>query len=258
MAKPFIKWVGGKTSQLPLLLRHAPQKFGRYYEPFVGGGALFFALKDRYPDMQAVLSDTNAELIAAYRVVRDAPQELIQELLLYPNTEDFYYKLRDAPGTMSDVQQAARFIYLNKTGYKGMYRVNKEGRFNVAFGSYLSPKICDPETIFLCSRALEGAELRCTDYTVLREAQSGDFVYCDPGDFNGEAVVSPTPLMRLMDVLRRLDARDVNIMLTCLDRPSKGVFFRDCLIEDVFETSGGRYAEFLITTRPRLSIQGEP
>jgi DNA adenine methylase len=178
-AQPFLKWAGGKTQLLPELVRHVPTTYGRYVEPFVGGGALFFHLQPK----EAVLADLNEELINTYRVVRDGVDDLIAELKKYVNDEDFYYEVRDQdPKTLDPLRRAARTIYLNKTCYNGLYRVNKAGEFNVPFGRRKNPSICDESTLLAAHRALQGVELVSGDYKdVLREyARPGDFVYLDP------------------------------------------------------------------------------
>jgi len=129
--KPFIKWAGGKSHLLPVLRRCVPKNFGRYFEPFLGGGALFFNLCPT----SAVLSDSNHELIHCYKIVRDRPQEAIERLSKLRIGEEEFYKTRATrPETLSDVARAARFIYLNKTCFNGLYRVNKKGLFNAPFG----------------------------------------------------------------------------------------------------------------------------
>ena len=129
--KPFLKWAGGKTRLLSVLRRSVPGSFHRYFEPFVGGGALFFDLAPA----DAVLSDSNPELISCYEVVRDAPDALLGELSHYRVSEPEFYRIRALrPDELSPIERAARFIYLNKTCYNGLYRVNKDGRFNTPFG----------------------------------------------------------------------------------------------------------------------------
>ena len=176
-ASPFLKWAGGKTQLLPALLKNIPAQFGTYIEPFVGGGALFFELQPA----KAILADSNPELINCYIVVRDNVEDLITVLSAYPYSEEFYYKLRaEVPGNV--VMRAARIIYLNRTCYNGLYRVNKRGKFNVPFGSYKNPVICDAERLRAASFALRNAELFCADYqeTLRNFAKPGDFIYIDP------------------------------------------------------------------------------
>ena len=174
---PFLKWAGGKTQLHPVLLNHIPMEFDTYIEPFVGGGALFFELQP----VRAVLADSNPELINCYMMVRDRVEDLIAVLKAYPYSEQFYYAIR-AEMPEDPVLRAARMIYLNRTCYNGLYRVNKQGQFNVPFGSYKNPLICDSERLRTASYVLRNAELRCADYreTLGRCAKPGDFIYIDP------------------------------------------------------------------------------
>jgi DNA adenine methylase len=177
--KPFLKWAGGKRQLLPDLVEHLPETYGRYIEPFLGGGALFFHLRP----LQVILADFNGNLIDTYKVVRDSVEDLIQELAAYPNDEAFYYEIRrQHPENLPLVKRAAREIFLNKTCFNGLYRVNRNGRFNVPFGRRRNPNICDGGTLRTASGALQSAELVHGDYKlVLRElARSGDFIFLDP------------------------------------------------------------------------------
>jgi len=176
--RPFVKWAGGKRQLLPQLLSHVPEKFGRYFEPFVGGGALFFALRPP----SAVLTDVNERLIRTYRGVRNDVDGVIRRLEEFRHEESFYYQQRDRDidaGTDADV--AAWFIYLNKVGFNGLYRVNRNNRFNVPFGRHKNPTICDEATLRACSAALQKAHLEKTDFAdAVADAVEGDLVYFDP------------------------------------------------------------------------------
>jgi DNA adenine methylase len=186
---PFVKWAGGKSSLAQELLHSVPSHFANYYEPFLGGGALFFAIYSRNRSFNAILSDVNAELISAYEVIKDAPDQLIQLLSRFReeyfrsgNSSSYYYQKRQWQ-TTDPIESAARLIFLNKTCYNGLYRVNSRGEFNVPFGRYKNPKIVDPENILAVSTALRdaNAQLRCADYrTVLSSCAKNDFVYLDP------------------------------------------------------------------------------
>lgn len=178
-ARPLLKWAGGKTQLLGELLPKVPAKYGRYIEPFFGGGALFFALK---PDT-GIIADNNPEIMNLYRVVADEVDSLITQLLFYHNTEEFFYRIRAQDWTkLEPVQAAARTIYLNRTCFNGLYRVNKKGQFNVPYGKYKNPKILDEDGLRAASAVLRDTVILCADYkTVLREhAQPGDFVFLDP------------------------------------------------------------------------------
>ena len=185
-ASPFLKWAGGKTQLLHEIEHHVPT-FQNYFEPFLGGGALFFRLAARRSSFRARLSDLNAELVNAYRVVKNDPDELIDCLGRYETayTRDrhtFYYGLRDrVPSGL--IQRAARLIALNKTCYNGLYRVNSAGAFNVPIGRYKNPSICNEVQLLNASAALRStrAAISTCDYADgLSNAGKGDFVYLDP------------------------------------------------------------------------------
>ena len=176
---PFLKWAGGKSQLLPELRRFIPHDFNRYLEPFLGGGALFFNL---LPE-KAFLNDSNVELINTYEMVRDQVETVIEILDAYPNESEFFYRIRaQSPYKLTDAERAARFIYLNRTCFNGLYRVNKKNQFNVPFGKYANPNICPIERLRAASKALQHGELFCEDYQsfLLREARPGDFIYADP------------------------------------------------------------------------------
>ena len=178
-AKPILKWAGGKTQMLEDLLPKVPSSYGRYIEPFFGGGAMFFALQPE----QAVIADSNPELINLYRQVANHVDDVIGQLKKYENTQEMFYAVRGQDWTMlSEAEAEARTIFLNKTCFNGLYRVNKKGQFNVPFGKYKKPKICDEEGLKAASAALKKAEIVCGDYLLVLEhyAQPGDFVFLDP------------------------------------------------------------------------------
>jgi len=182
LPRPFLKWAGGKTQLADELLARMPLNFNAYHEPFVGSGALFFRLYRERRIKLAVLSDINAELIDTYVAVRDAVEEVIQLLSEFPHSEKFYYEIREKdPWSMNIPERAARMIYLNKTGYNGLYRVNRQGRFNVPFGRYKSPRYLDKDNLLAVSRALENVDILCTSFeTVIERVKPGDWVYFDP------------------------------------------------------------------------------
>lgn len=188
-ARPFLKWAGGKQQLVPALLEAAPASFGRYFEPFIGGGALFFALADRGALAGAVLGDANADLVATYETVRDDLGGLVRRLrtlerrylaLDAAGRAALFYRVRN--GRPRDrLGTAARFIFLNKTCFNGLYRVNRSGRFNVPHGRYAEPRILDVEVLRAASSALATAELRTADFeAACADAVAGDFVYFDP------------------------------------------------------------------------------
>ncbi len=163
-------------------MERAPIRFHAYHEPFVGSGALFFRLyRERRID-RAVLSDINAELIDAYLAIRDHVAEVIRILTEFPYSKEFYYEIRSKdPWALSLPERAARMIYMNKTAYNGLYRVNQRGQFNVPFGRYKSPNYLDRENLLAVSQALQNVEIICAPFeTVLDRAKPGDWVYFDP------------------------------------------------------------------------------
>ena len=188
-AAPFVKWAGGKTSLLPHLFPLIPLRLSNYFEPFLGGGALFFRICSQTTSFRAHLSDTNCELVTAYRVIKESPEELIRLLSDFQREYDtaldksacFYGKREMRP--TDPVESAARLIFLNKTCYNGLYRVNSKGKFNVPFGRYKNPKILNSDNILAVSHALENtkSELHSLDYKdALSSCGRADFVYMDP------------------------------------------------------------------------------
>jgi DNA adenine methylase len=233
-ARPFLKWAGGKGQLLPELTRRTPVRFARYHEPFVGGGAFFFSLWNSGRLARGgVLSDYNRDLIACYRTVRDHAEALIAKLLehkAHAHNRDYFYEIRDwdrQPGfeQRSQVELAARMIFLNRTCYNGLYRLNNKGKFNAPFGYYKNPLIVDVENMYEVSRALQDVDLRAGDFAeVLDRAEPGDFVYFDPP----YAPLSPTASFthytghgfgedqqrRLAGVFRQLAERGCYVMLS--------------------------------------------
>ena len=189
--KPFLKWAGGKTQLLPEVLKHVPQSFDTYYEPFIGGGALLFEMQSK----RAVIADVNAELINCYKVIRDNPDRLMELLDTFPIDEDFFYKMRQADRDeafvmASDYWKAARIIYLNKTCFNGLYRVNKRGEFNTPWGKKKpGQSIYDRGQIEAISTYLNNNQVTILNsgfnetlkrISKPRISDGKVFVYCDP------------------------------------------------------------------------------
>jgi len=183
-AVPFLKFAGGKRQLLPEIRKHVPRIFGNYFEPFVGGGAVFF-------DLQAAgrltgkvwLGDVSKELVWTYKAVRDHVDDVIERLHIFKgkHSEAHYYRIREIGSNLPIRALAARMIYLNRTGFNGLYRLNKKGGFNVPFGRYENPTICDEENLRACARALKDVEVVAADFMlILSQVQRGDFVYMDP------------------------------------------------------------------------------
>ncbi|HXU22776.1 MAG TPA: Dam family site-specific DNA-(adenine-N6)-methyltransferase [Tepidiformaceae bacterium] len=239
MAKPFLKWAGGKARLAPRIVASAPVTFGRYHEPFAGAGAVFFALAEARPAMPAALSDANEALMECFRVVRDALPELLKRLEILEQgyhalgaegRAALYYEVRSREPEAA-AARAARLVFLNRTCYNGLYRVNSAGRFNVPHGRYARPRILDVTGLTSASRALQGVELSSDDFEVAcSRAQPGDFVYLDPPYHPLSATSKFTSYTsadfgigeqeQLAEVFEGLTRRGVAAMLSNSDHPS--------------------------------------
>lgn len=182
-AKPFVKWVGGKRSLLPELKCQMPEDFRNYYEPFVGGGALFFELSANgtLHGRRVFLSDMNFHLIHTYQEIKRDVEPLIAKLHEHArnHSKSYYYEIRSDHDCEDRVGIAARMIYLNRTCFNGLWRVNRKGEFNVPIGSYKNPKICHASNLRSCHRALADVDVRMSDFAAI-QAGADDFVYFDP------------------------------------------------------------------------------
>lgn len=232
-ASPVIKWAGGKGQLLAGYRPYVPERFTAYHEPFVGGAALFFELRRRGLADRASLSDSNADLVNLYRVLRDHVAALVGEL----GREEFvydeaaFYAVRGwEPAELHPVRAAARLVYLNHTCFNGLYRLNSKGRFNVPFGRHHAPRICDAVALRAASAALQGVEIGVRDFEeACGRASPGDLVYLDPPyqplrptssftsyDRNG---FGEGDQVRLADCFRRLDEQGVLVLLSNSDTP---------------------------------------
>jgi len=182
---PVLKWAGGKRQLLQEIIKHIPDKYSTYYEPFLGGGAVLFELQPS----KAVVNDINEELMNVYLVIRDHVEELIESLRKHKNEAEYFYKIRELDrdknryNQLSNVEKASRIIYLNKTCYNGLFRVNSQGQFNVPFGSYKNPNIVNETTLRAVSNYFNKAEIsfKCGDFEeAVKGARKGSFVYFDP------------------------------------------------------------------------------
>ncbi|TXJ24652.1 DNA adenine methylase [Brachyspira aalborgi] len=188
--KPFVKWAGGKNGLINSLVSFIPKNFNSYFEPFVGGGALFFYLKNLniLNSKKIYLNDKNVELINAYKQIKINPNKLLEELEILKNnhSKEYFYKIRNLDRdfdfySLSEVFRAARFIYLNKTCFNGLCRYNAKGNFNTPMGSYKNPKIYDKDLIFSVHEVLKNVSITNKDFEVVSlKAKKGDFVYFDP------------------------------------------------------------------------------
>lgn len=237
---PFVKWAGGKKQLLKELDPFIPKSFQRYFEPFVGGGAMFFHLVSKNHPFKAYLTDKNSELINAYNVIRKDVINLIailrqNEIAFRADRHDrheYYYKLRKETKGVTDIERAARFITLNKTCYNGLYRVNKSGEFNVPMGSYKNPMICDSKNLQKVSASLKytDAWLKTLDYKeALEMAHRGDFIYLDPpydptsatSNFTGytECGFGDDDQKELCKIFGELDRKGCKVILSNSDTP---------------------------------------
>lgn len=199
MAKPFIKWAGGKTqllTQFENILPHNLEEAEHftYIEPFVGGGAMLFHMLQKYTNIdRVIINDINPNLITAYRVIRDTPERLITDLKMLQREfrqnsneearKEYFLRIRKSynEDTHNDVTNTAMFIFLNRTCFNGLYRVNSKGYFNVPFGKYTNPTICDEELLLEDSKILQNVEILCGDYTLIeRYVDNNTFIYFDP------------------------------------------------------------------------------
>lgn len=274
--RPLLKWAGGKTQLLPELLAKAPKKFGKYIEPFFGGGALFFALR---PD-GGVVADSNPELVNLYRSVAKSVEVVIERLRSCLNTEDAFYVMRALDWTQMDsADAAARTIFLNRTCFNGLYRVNKSGGFNVPFGRYKNPKILDEDALRAASVLLGKSTIVQGDYkTVLAEhAAPGDFVFLDPpylpvskfADFKRytKEQFYEEDHHDLAQEVRRLQQMGCHVLLTNSNHPLVHELFAHCKME-VIQTKryiscngGSRKGEDVIVSAPpraRLNLKLVP
>jgi DNA adenine methylase len=245
-AAPVIKWVGGKTRLLPELVARMPERYGRYFEPFAGGAALFFRLAPR----RAVLADSNADLIALYAAIAADPNAVIRRLQMHREAHDeqHYYAMRSKWNehhvSWPAPERAAAFIYLNKTCFNGLWRVNRAGAFNVPIGRYTDPPICVPEALRAASSVLARADLRCADYkTAIADARAGDFIYFDPpydpvtttANFTSYSAdgFSAEDQRTLAQTAKDLVARGCKVMLSNSDTPFMRSLYKGMRVERV-------------------------
>lgn len=226
VCRPFLKWPGGKRQLLPELHKRMPKVYGRYFEPFVGGGALFFSVRPT----NGYISDVNPELVNAYRVVQKHVEPLILSLRKHRNDEKYFYEIRELdrrPGFVKsgNVERASRMIFLNKTCFNGLHRMNSDGHFNVPFGRYKKPNIVDDENLRACSMLLRSTKIVLGTFEDIEsEVAAGDFVYFDPPYLPISSTSSFTKYYKddfamaaqiaLRDLCVRLDKKGVKFMLS--------------------------------------------
>lgn len=275
----FVKWAGGKKQLLAQFKPFFPKEIKRYFEPFVGGGAVAFYLLKTHPEIEKIyLSDINEELITTYYVIKNNPKELITLLKEYKkkHNKEFYYKIRSQNiKTLNKIQIATRFIYLNKTCFNGLYRVNSKGEFNVPIGSYKNPLICPEENLKEISKLLQKDDTKVRQfYEVLKDAKKGDFIYFDPPYYplNKTSFTKYTKdkfldeeQKHLAEIFKELDKRGCKIMLSNNDSPFIKELYKEFYINIVKATrmincdatKRGKINEIVITNYPVRSIQNK-
>ena len=185
--KPFVKWAGGKRQLIPILNKNLPKTFGTYYEPFLGGGALLFHVMSKHQSQECSISDLNSDLVLTYTMIRDRVEDLISSLKKHAkyyqkDSKSYYYSVRESH-PRSAIEKASRLLFLNRTCFNGLYRVNSKGKFNVPLGRYTNPNIVNADNLYAVSKILNSnpVRIRCQDFeSVLDEVKSGDFIYFDP------------------------------------------------------------------------------
>ena len=229
LAAPVVKWAGGKRQLLEDIAAHLPNNYSTYYEPFFGGGAVLFELQPQ----KAVVNDINKELINVYNVIRDNVEDLVADLKKHKNEADYFYKIREMDrnkekyNRLSDVEKASRILYLNKTCYNGLFRVNQQGEFNAPFGRYKNPNIVNEEVLRAVNNYFNKAEItfKCGDFVeAVQGIRKGDFVYFDPpydpisdsANFTGynRNGFSRREQIRLKRLCDRLNRKGINFLLS--------------------------------------------
>lgn len=245
---PLIKFVGGKRGLLPQIYERIPKKFNTYHEPFVGGGALFFSLMSEldHDGKSAFISDSNPSLIRMYSAVANNVEGLIYKLKRMKHSQENFLKVRSKfLPDLPTLDLAASLIYLNKTCFNGIYRVNQKGHFNVPYGHHKNPTICNEENLRDCSRVLKNAVIRCSSFTdVLDDAKKGDFVYFDPpylpisetSNFVGYTIggFGLTEHKLLRDIARALKTRGVHVLISNGDHEKiRALYAKGFKVEEV-------------------------
>ncbi|TRM10350.1 DNA adenine methylase [Lentibacillus cibarius] len=228
LLQPFLKWAGGKRQLLPEIRKYVPNKFNTYYEPFVGAGAVLFDLQPK----KAVINDVNVELINTYKVIKDHVDELVNDLKKHENDKEYFYKVRDLDRkeefkNLTQIEKSSRVIYLNKTCFNGLFRVNSQGQFNVPFGRYKNPQIVNEIVLKAVNHYLNqnNVTILNDDFEeVVSSAKRGDFIYFDPpydpvsdtSSFTGYSLggFDKSEQERLRDTFVELDNRGCYVLLS--------------------------------------------
>lgn len=232
--KPFVKWAGGKRQLIPVLNQNLPESFGTYYEPFLGGGALLFHILTERDGQKCSISDLNSDLVLSYVTIRDKIDDLILSLKGHEknyqkDSSRYYYSIRES-NPRSDVEKTSRLIFLNRTCFNGLYRVNSKGKFNVPLGKYTNPNIVNEENLRSVSYILKTSKVsvNCRDFAaVLRDVKKNDLVYFDPPYQPVSSTANFTSytnkdftfddLERLAELCHNLDSRGCKVLLSNSD-----------------------------------------
>ncbi|MEM6613548.1 MAG: DNA adenine methylase [Cyanobacteria bacterium P01_C01_bin.72] len=247
LAQPFLKWAGGKRQLLPAIKEYLPKKFGQYYEPFIGAGAVLFSLQPK----KSIINDTNSELINCYLTIKDNPEELLDLCQEHRanNSKEYFYLLREQDRRddfkdRSPLERAARIIYLNKTCFNGLFRVNSSGQFNVPYGNYANPVIADPAVIRSVSAYLNQRDVRILEgdfAKAVSTARKGAFIYFDPpyhpisdtSSFTGYSVngFGEAEQIRLKELCDKLTERGCQVLVS----NSSADLIRDIYLDPKYE-----------------------
>ena len=229
--KPFVKWAGGKRQLLPELEKNFPKQFGTYFEPFLGGGAVLFDLLPKKPNLKCNVSDLNSDLVLAYVTIRDKLGRLIESLETHSknyhkNSTGYYYEVRKEE-PKNQIEKVSRLLFLNKTCFNGLYRVNSKGKFNVPLGRYTNPNIVNKQNLTTVSKFLQSEKIKisCRDFeSILKDAKKGDFVYFDPpyqpvsdtANFTSytHRDFTEDDLQRLADLAHQLNSKGCYVLLS--------------------------------------------
>ena len=232
--KPFVKWAGGKRQLIPILNENLPKSFGTYYEPFLGGGALLFHILTERDGQRCNISDLNSDLVLAYTTIRNRIDELISSLKnhernYHKNSKSYYYSVRES-NPRSEIEKTSRLLFLNRTCFNGLYRVNSKGKFNVPLGKYTNPNIVNEDNLRAVSDILQSSRvsIKCRDFeAVLQDAKKGDLVYFDPpyqpvsqtANFTSYTNKDFTidDLDRLAKLCKKLDSKGCKVLLSNSD-----------------------------------------
>ena len=229
--KPFVKWAGGKRQLMSDLEKNFPTKFGTYLEPFLGGGAVMFDLLTKESNLKCNVSDLNSDLVLAYITIRDRLEKLIESLEdhsknYHKDSTGYYYEVRNQE-PKNQIEKVSRLLFLNKTCFNGLYRVNSKGKFNVPLGRYTNPNIVNKENLQAVSKTLQSGKIKisCRDFSsIIKDAKKGDFVYFDPpyqplsetANFTSytHRDFTEDDLERLADLANQLNSKGCNVMLS--------------------------------------------